>query len=603
MKISSYLCTLSALSMASFPVFSQVDYHIDLTQGTQHLAQVSASFPMSKSDTLTLNIPSWRTGKYVIMPIADGIRQLQVTDEKGQALPYKRTASGEWQVSLSQPSKVQVRYQLHANELGDRLRHIDDSHAFLDASGVFMYSPEFRDEPITVQLNVPGQWQSHSGMASGEAPHSFVADNYDVLVDSPIETGLSQSYQWQLDGRDYELVIWGEGNYNATQMVADLKKLSPTATAIWDDYPYQRYVYMVHATSGARGATEHLNSTIIQRPRFRFGAREDYVAFISTASHEFIHTWNVKAYRPEGLVPYDYQQEAITDLLWISEGSTSYFQRQLLLRAGIINFDEFAKDLAKRIDTHLNTPGRKIQSVAEASRIQWIRRYGDYAHNHSVNIYAQGYLASLGLDFEILNSSALANSYRDVHRQLYRDFKVPKSFNSADVLTILNGLHGRDYQDWWQQHIESPMNFDFKAMLLQAGFDLSHPTDAKVLPSMGLKLKANEHNALIDVVDKYGAGWRAGLTSGDEIIAINGFRVKAKDFTARLKDFRVGDTLTLDYVRRDQLQSSQIILDAKYDKPLRIKPVANPTREQKAFFEAWLGVNWDAVMSANKRRR
>ncbi len=158
-------------------------------------------------------------------------------DEQGNSLPWKRSASGEWTVVLSKPTAVSVSYQLYANELGQRVRHIDASHAFLDASGVFMYSPEFRQEPLKVTMDVPADWRSYSGMAAADKPHSFVAANYDVLVDSPIETGLSQHRAFKADGKQYELVVWGEGNYDLEQIEADLGKLSGTAAAIWDDYP------------------------------------------------------------------------------------------------------------------------------------------------------------------------------------------------------------------------------------------------------------------------------------------------------------------------------------------------------------------------------
>ncbi len=195
------------------------------------------------------------------------MRSFTAKDEQGNKLPWKRTASGEWLISLSKPTRVTVSYQLYANQLGQRVSHIDVSHAYLDASGVFVYSPEFRQESLKVSLKVPVKWNSYSGMARGKGSHQFIADNYDVLVDSPIETGISIHKEFRADGRDYELVIWGKGNYDVDKMVQDLTKLSGQAKAIWDDYPFKRYVYMVHATSGVRGATEHLNSTVIQRPR------------------------------------------------------------------------------------------------------------------------------------------------------------------------------------------------------------------------------------------------------------------------------------------------------------------------------------------------
>ncbi len=434
----------------SIPSLADVNYQIDLTQSQHHLAQVSVDFPLSKASELNVQLPVWRTGKYQVLPLADSIRYLSAKDANGAELPVSRTANGEWTVSLSQPTAVSISYQLYLNKLGQRVGHIDASHAFLDASGTFVYSPEFRNEPIHVAMSVPSDWRSHSGMASGDEANTFVADNYDVLVDSPIETGINQQRRFSADGRDYELVIWGEGNYDVEQMVTDLTKLSGEADAIWDGYPFERYVYMVHATSGASGATEHLNSTIIQRPRFSYREREDYLGFIKTASHEFIHTWNVKAYRPQGLVPYDYQQENISELLWIAEGSTSYFQSQLLLRAGVITPQEFLEDLAKRISRSELTPGREVQSVAEASANQWTSTGGDYAINHSTNIYSEGFLVSMALDFSLLDETDLKSSYRDVHKALYRDHKIPAGYGVADVQQILQQLTGEDYTNWWQ---------------------------------------------------------------------------------------------------------------------------------------------------------
>lgn len=98
----------------------------------------------------------------------------------------------------------------------------------------------------------------------------------------------------------------GEGNYDGTKMVDDLQIRVKQSKHIWQDYPFKCYVFMVHATSGACGATEHINSTIIQRSCLKFSTRKGYLSFIAVAAHEFVHTWNVKQYRPQGIVPHDY---------------------------------------------------------------------------------------------------------------------------------------------------------------------------------------------------------------------------------------------------------------------------------------------------------
>ena len=573
-------------------VLADVNYQIDLTQPQHHLAKVAVTFPKTDAKSLTINMPVWRTGRYEVLPIADGVRLFKATDSQGNELDWHRTASGEWQVSLLKPTSVTVNYQVYANQLGDRLRHIDRTHAYLDASGIFVYSPSFRHDAVKVNLAVPEEWKSYSGMKPGTKAHSFIADNYDVLVDSPIETGINQHFAFKADGRDYEVVFWGEGNYDTTEIVADLEKISYQASAIWDGYPFERYVYMVHATSGARGATEHLNSTVIQLPRFNFREREDYLRFISTASHEFIHTWNVKAYRPQGLVPYDYQTENMTELLWIAEGSTSYFQHQLLLRAGIISAKEFFDDLSKRITSNQHNPGREIQSIAEASLGQWSSTWGDYAVNHSVNIYSEGYMTSLALDFDLLSQTQLNHSYRDVHKKLYQDFKIPLGYSVDDVKNILKGLTGKDYQAWWQQHVSSPVTLDFDAMLLLAGLQVGYDQEAKNLVDAGLTLTGSHNDLTIANVRREGPAWQAGVNAGDEIIAVNGLKVTASGWGKRLADFKAGDTIELTLFNNDQLAKRTITLAEQPKGEQKISPVESVTAEQKAFLKAWIGIDW-----------
>ncbi|GIU51328.1 peptidase M61 [Shewanella sairae] len=583
-----FILTFSAL--ASTAAIADVNYHIDLTSPAHHLAKVDVAFPHTDSDTLVVNLPVWRTGKYQVLPLGDAVRTFTATDASGKVLPWTRTASGEWTVALSKPTSVNVSYQLYANKLGQRVNHIDASHAFLDASGTFVYSPEFRDEAINVSLKVPSDWNSYSGMDSGGKAHSFTADNYDILVDSPIETGISMHREFEADGRKYELVVWGEGNYDIEQMVTDLAKLSGQAEVIWDDYPFERYVYMVHATSGARGATEHLNSTIIQRPRFSYRDRKDYLGFIKTASHEFIHTWNVKAYRPEGLVPYNYQDEEITELLWIAEGSTSYFQSQLLLRAGVMTPKEFFEDLAKRVAQNLQTPGREVQSIASASANQWASSGGDYAVNHSTNIYSEGYLTSLALDFSLIEETELKASYRDVHRKLYNEHRLPAGFSIADVKAILADVSGTSYESWWQKFVNSPVSIDFDAMLAQAGLEMTYGKDSKAEPFTGVTLKSG--SLVLSHVLRNGPAWNAGIVLADEIVAINGLKVTAAGFESRIKDFKAGDTIKVTLFSNDRLKDVELTLGEQPSGKLAITSVNKPSRSQKAFFKAWLGVDW-----------
>jgi predicted metalloprotease with PDZ domain len=588
-KVMIIRTTLFLLACSPFLSFAEVAYKLKIDQAVHHLGDVSITFPKTAQSHLDIQLPDWRTGRYEILNLANGVRLFNAEDQNGKPLNWQKIDKNTWRVHFDEPTAVNVDYQVYANELGLRARHIDDSHAFIDASGFFMFSDSFRQEPVSVDLDVPDSWRSVSGMASGDNKHRFVAKNYDVLLDSPIETGINTLHKFKVDGRQYELVIWGEGNYDAALMVRDLKKLVKTGSLIWDNYPYQRYVFMVHATSGARGATEHLNSTIIQRHRDSFSKREDYVAFISTAAHEFIHTWNVKNYRPAGLVPYDYTDINYSDLLWLSEGSTSYLEDYLLLSAGITTNEEYLKGLSRTINRHLSTPGREIQSAAQTSFDKWINQGGDHGKNYSTNIYYEGALVSMALDIDLLVKSDGKVSYRDVHRELYKQHKLPNSFTSTDVKQILKQLSGRDYSQWWEKHVNGPLNLDFDALLAQVGLEHVHPSSAKPVASMDATAKNNGQVLVLNHVAREGAAWDAGLTPGDKIVAINKHHVR-QSLNATLKGFTPGERVIVDFIRRDKLMSTSLTLSLDYNRPKLVQAISTPSPLQTKLYKAWMGV-------------
>lgn len=568
--------------------------NIDITQPQHHYAQITIKFEQFNRKQIDFHLPTWRTGRYEIINLANGIRDFSAADENGNSLKWKKIDKDTWQVHGTLGKKVEISYQVYANQLGQRTRHIDDSHAFIDASTVLMYSDLARNQAHHVFLNVPATWQSVSGLESGTEPHQFIAKNYDVLVDSPIETGVNEHHKFSVDGRDYELVIWGKGNYDSAKMVADLTMLVQQSKHIWQGYPFERYVFMVHATSGARGATEHLNSTIIQRSRFQFSSRKDYLGFISTAAHEFVHTWNVKQYRPKGLVPYNYQQENYSTLLWLSEGSTSYLQNQLLLRGDLMSSKEFLENLAKRITGYIHKPGRQNQTVAEASFDKWLEEGGDYDKNHSVNIYSEGFLVSWLLDFSIIETTKLEKSYRDVHNILYQNHKIPKGFDEVDLVAILKQVTGQSYDAWWQENVHGYPKVDFDNLLVKAGLKLSYgdKENKKKQAWTGINTKQSANGLQITTVEKNSPAWKAGFMLDDIIIAINGLRMADKDLTERLKNFKPEDKLRITYFRRDELDTRMVVLGSTPKAKLKVVPVEQASENQKAFFKQWTGIDF-----------
>lgn len=574
------------LTLCSLDVRALVQYTITVEQPEHHLAQIEMRFQAESTGALRVSLPAWRSGKYQIMDLANAVSLLKARQADGRAIAVEKIEKSSWQLDVETAGEVVITYQIYANQLEGRTRHIDETHAYINASAYLLYLESLKNTPLTVDLHVPSAWKSYSGLER-LGPHRFKAANYDVVADSPIETGINQYREFTVDGRDYELVVWGEGNYHLDSMQKDLIKLLEQASSIWSGYPYQRYLFIVHATDGVRGATEHLNSTVIQRDRFTFASRSDYLEFLSTASHELVHTWNVKAYRPEGLLPYEYLNPNYSRLLWISEGSTSYFQNQLLLRAGLMSSEEFYADIAKRLDRFLRTPGREVQSVAQSSFDNWIALGGDHALNFSVNIYSEGYLASWLLDEWLLKHSDNKANYRDLHNQLYLRFAKRVSFNEADVQQIAFDLTGQSLSDFWQSQIENPLNFDPNKLLKTFGLEWVLSEEMEMYT--GVTTQEQQGFVRLRTVERNSPAWQAGLTADDLLIAVNGLQLK-KGFTERLKDFKAGDTVSLSFFRQGRLQNTSLTLQERPKGVGQIKAIAKPTRAQKAAHKAWLGV-------------
>jgi len=580
-------------------VVGKVNYSIKITDTAHHLAEVTALFPKTTSTTIDFVMPAWRLGKYKILNLANGIRHFSVTDAKGLELVAKKIDKNTWRVVLDKPSKLAVSYQLYANQLSTRARHIDDTHAYLDGASSFIYSPEFMNLPLTVTVNAPEGWRSQSGMTR-QGSHRFSADNYDVLASSPIETGIHEYYSFKADERNYEVVIWGKGNFNGKEIVADYKKMVVEHGKMWGDYPFQRYLFIIHATKDASGATEHINSTVIQKDALSFSTKKDYQGFISTSSHEFVHTWNVKAYRPQGIQQYNYTEENYSDLLWVSEGSTKYFAELMLVRADLLSVDDFLKALAKKVQTYQQKPGRKVMTAQQASFDAWIEGGGDRANNSSVNIYTKGDVLSLLMDVELLKATAGEEGYALVHKLLYQRYPVvEKGFSSLDMQNIMEEISGRSFTDFWSRYVESTESIDFNSLFQSLGLKLSLKEKSKEEKGKnknaetlwtGIKLEGNK----IKSVPNASPAWKAGLSTGDILVAINGMKVEPKKLNLLLNSFDKNDEVKVTFFRRNLLKEVNMELTDYVPKEFIITHLDEVTDLQKKMYKKWLGQDWPA---------
>jgi len=568
-----------------------VEYRLEISNPHQQYAEVTVLFPETNEAHIDVTMPTWRTGRYQILELANSVRKFSAADATGTILPAKKINKHTWRIHLNEPTKLVVTYELYANQLELRARHIDDTHAYLDGVATFVYSPTFIENPVEIDLKVPKGWRSRSGMTS-TGRHSFKADSYHILASSPIETGFHDYYEFEVDDKTYEVVIWGKGNFDAERIVADYKKMIPVFGEVWGSYPFDRYLFIIHSAEGLRGATEHINSTIIQRDSMGFNDKDEYLSFLSTSSHEFVHTWNVKQYRPEGMQSYDYSQENYSELLWITEGSTSYLGDVLLVKSDIFTVKDYLTKLALNISDYLNRPGTKVQPANEGSFDTWINPRGHQGTNDSVSIYNEGKILSLLMDAQLIVDTNGQANYGQLHRLLYERFPVPeKGFNADDIKALLTELGGNNYDELWQTHMESANPVDIDSLLNHFGLKfLPHGKSKKpplYISDTGITFDKNSNR--IRQVLRGSDGWQAGLTLDDEIVAVNGIKLSTGKWQDILSSYDEGQEVTVSYFRRNLLKETPMVISRVPKGKPALVPVDNPTDTQKAYFKAWLG--------------
>jgi len=583
------------------------NYTLDLqspqTQTLQVTMTVADLDPVADA-SLDIALPVWRPGRYQVLDPAGTVSAVAATDREGRSLPVEKIDKSTWRVGAQGADEVRFSYRVYADSLNDRTRHVDDTHAFLSPSTVLVYPVSRRHAPVRVRLLMPSSWAVASGLDHDPAdPRVLLAPDYDVLVDSPLELGLHDVTTFTVDGVPHEIVVWFAGAahapkpvYDAEMFKRDFADIVRVQRDVFGDLPYKRYVYQIHAGPGLSGGTEHLNSTIMQTSRAAFEDPAAYARFLGLVSHEMFHTWNVKRLRPADLKPYDYTHENYTRLLWLVEGATSYYDHLCLVRAGLADAREYIDGLGPMIAAELGRPGWRRQSLEESSFDAWItfNKPTPDAANSTVSFYGKGALICLLIDMEIRVRTDGAASFDDLFRLLYRRFPLDgPGYTAADVLAALREITGSGFEPFFASYIAGTEVPDVEKALRTVGVECRPDADDEnALPSLGVALTEREGKVFIAGVVSDSPASHAGLMVNDEVLAMNGRRLRRDELAARLERCAPDDVVPFAVFRRDELRVIDVTLGARRDRAWTARLVDSPTDAQRAAFRSWLGREW-----------
>lgn len=588
------------------PGVPRISYVVGLPAPQTQTVEMTMTVADVTGPTLDVALPVWRPGRYAVLDMAGTVRAVQAEAADGRALAVHKVDKTTWRVETGGADRVTVRYRVYANALADRTRHVDDTHAFLSPAGVFFYVPGRTGEPLRVRVEAPEGWRVACGLDSDPAdPRVLLAPDYDTLVDSPMEIGTHRLHSFEVDGVPHEIAVWGDAVYDADRLVRDSSAIVRAQRDIFGRLPYRRYLFILHIGGGAGGGTEHLNSFVAQGPR---EALEDtspggrYASFLGLLSHEMFHTWNVKQFRPAGLKPYDYARENYTDLLWVAEGTTSYYDDLVLVRAGLMAPDKYLEIVAGMIHEDRTRPGSLVQSLEESSYDAWVKfnRPTPDDPNSTVSFYTKGALASLVLDMRMRAAAPAspAGSMDGVMRTLFERFPHEGAgYTTTDLLATIRDGSGLDARPFLAAHVAGTEPMPYEDALATVGLEVYRKrADGELdepVAYLGLRLQGGDRPTVSALLAD-GPAYASGLLVGDEVLALNGHRLRAGDYDKLLRRVKPGDRVRIDYFRRDTLRSVDIVATARPAGTWSVRRVENPSAAQRAAYESWLGKAWPA---------
>jgi predicted metalloprotease with PDZ domain len=583
---------------------TMISYHVRLPQVQSHRVHVRMSIANPPSGDVAVSMPVWTPGSYLVREFSRNVLDLTATDGSGNSLPVTKSNKNTWTVQADDAAVVHVDYVLYCNERSVRTNHADDSHAFLSPASTFLWLREQQDLPHRVTVETPDGWGVHTGLR--EDGDGWLADDYDMLVDCPVEVGPHRVLTFEHEGVPFRIVLAGGGELDEAGLVEDVGKIVAEVSSIFGLIPFDDYTFIIPLVDSGGGGLEHKNSSVSMTSRWSLGKKKSHRGFMSLLAHEFFHAWNVKRFRPATLGPFDYDVENYTTDLWVAEGVTSYYDDLATLRAGFADkVTEYLSSRAGSFKSITEQPGAKRSSLTRASHDAWIKGYrpDENSKNHTISYYSKGALVGLMLDLHIRRLSDGGSTLADALRLGWERYTAKGvGYPDGALRELCSEVAGADLSSFFDDYVDGTADLDPNPELAWVGLeltvtpaksdrDLAEDDDGFLLePDLGISTSDSSGLCRINGVLEDGAAFRAGLNVDDLILAVNGMRVKSSTLQDRL-DRAHGEPVEISYFRGQALRSVRIEPDMQRLETWKIGTSDDATDRQRDEFKRW--TNWD----------
>ena len=577
-----------------------VRYTVSVPHPETHYAEIEASFPTNGCRSVELYLPVWTPGSYKIRDYSKHIEGLLARTLDGGALVARKSAKNRWLVETEGAATVLVSYRVYGFELTVRTNYIDSEFALLHGAATFLALTGSQTSPHFVEVVSRAEWHPLTLLPRdpNQGSNHFLAPDYDALVDSPILMGCPTVRSFLVSGVEYRLADVGKPyRWDGEKAVTDLQKIIEAETRFWGTVPFSSYTF-INLLTGGYGGLEHRAGTVLMADPLKMGTRSGYLEWLALASHEFFHAWNVKRLRPNSLEPFDYERETDTRALWFVEGITSYYDDLFVHRAGLSTREEYLAALSKNILRLQTTPGRRVRSLEEAAGDAWIKLYQPDANstNSTISYYIKGAVVAFLLDTRIRIASKGKRSLDDLMRTAYSRFSGAHGFQPDEIEQLISEVAGSDQSSFLELLLRTTEELPYFEALDHFGLEFvssekpaaSEGSETESPGWLGGHLRANDGRWILSTVPQNTPAFNAGLSPGDELIAIDGIRLPKTKATSLFDAYRPDDPVGLTVARRSRLRTIQATLGKQPNPQWRLALDTKASADQQTQRDRWL---------------
>ena len=532
----------------------RIFYTIDCENAQQHFIKIKVQFPVDENKTI-IHLPSWRPGRYELGNFSKNIKNFKVFNDQNKAVNFHKINKDSWEISSNETKYIKIEYQYYANELNAGSSYYNENQLYVNPVNCFLYAEGKEQFPISLELNIPENYTIASSLV--QENNFLLAENFDELADSPFICSENLEKQTYIVA-DTNFHIWFNNQLNIPweRVIDDFRNFTKKQIEDFGEFPVSEYHFLIQSLPYlAYHGVEHLKSTVITLGPSYDLFENRYDELIGVSSHELYHVWNVKSIRPKELLPYNFKKENYSELGYIYEGITTYLGDLYLLKSGVFSLENYLRELSKQIQKHLDNPGRFAYSVSQSSFDTWLDGYVPGVPGRKVSIYTEGCLLAFVMDAKIRKATNNKRGIEEVMKRLYYNFaQNNKGYTEKDFIDQLENICGYSFQDFFNDYVHG--STPYETILLEAldffGLELIQtPSNSYSEANLGMKTVHQSNQLLISAIYPGSPADMAGLSLGDELIALNTIKLN-HDLDSCLNYFDASSK-TLSFFRNGKL--------------------------------------------------